>query len=152
MDNVKEIWDSSVEYVKQFAMPIIERAKTFFATCSYVEYAIMGVIVLIPVLAIILAVAGRKARRRRRSQKIAYAEVAAPVKSRREDDYYRPRKRRVRYIKTYASKALKERASQKRMYCKMDQATLMATGLLGIGLGMMVQRSATDSRSRMFRF
>ena len=149
--NIKETMAPAIEAVKQFAMPVIEKLKAFLATCTYVEFAIMGVIVLIPILAIILAVAGRKARRRRRRQNVVY--VDAPVKSRRVDDYYRPRKRRVRYVKTYAAKAMKKRpAQQTKMYCKMDQATLMATGLFGIGLGMMVQKSAANGKMNMYRF
>lgn len=136
-----------MDKVKQIAMPILQKAKDFLASCSYSDYVIMGVIVLIPVLAIILAIAGKKSRRRRN---VVYVDRPVRCRCRREANYYRPRKRRVRYIKTYASKALKERANQKKLYCKLDQSTLMATGLFGLGLGMMMRKSAAQDKRDLY--
>ena len=138
-----------VDKVKQIALPIYEKVKAFLASCSYTDYVIMGVIVLIPVLAIILAAAGKKSRRRR-GQNVVYVDRPVRCRSRREMNYYRPRKRRVRYIKTYASKALKARPPQKKLYCKLDQSTLIATGLFGLGLGMMAQKSAMQDKRNNF--
>ena len=133
-----------MDKVKQFAMPILQKAKDFLASCSPTDLVILSVIVLIPILAIILAVVGKKNRRRRKN--VVY--VDRPVCCRRRDMYYRPRKRRVRYIKTYASKAVKELANQKKLYCKLDQSTLMATGLFGLGLGMMIHKSSVQDNRR----
>ena len=142
-----------VDKVKQFAMPLLQKAKDFLVSCSYPDLVIMGVIVLIPVLAIILAIASKKSRRRSRRQNVVYVE--RPVRmSRRERNYYKPRKRRVRYIKTKASKVFKRRAKQlakqKTVYCKLDQSTLLATGLFGVGLWMMAHKAALDEKKNLY--
>ena len=136
----------AVDAVKKMVMPIVAKVSSFLASCSYTDLVILGVIALIPVLAIILAIASSKSRRRKNSY---YVDGGASRRlSRYERNYYRPRKRRVIYIKTKAPKVLKQRAKQKKVYCKMDQSTLMATGLFGMGLGMMIHKAAAEEKNR----
>ena len=142
--------------IKQYAWPLLQRAKDFLASCSYVDFVIMGVIVLIPILAVILAIASRKNKGgRRRQQNTVYIDRPVYVrKSRYERNYFKPRKRRVRYIKTNAPKVMKQRAKQrakqKRLYCKMDQTTLLATGLFGASLGMMAHKAALEEKKKFY--
>lgn len=128
---------------------ILQKVSSFLSACSPLDLVIMGVIVLIPVLAIILAIASRRARKRGYGS----LHVGKRYRQRRKkksgyDDYYLPRKHRVRYVKTKAPKARK-RVKTEYVYCKPDQARMLATGIFGVGLGMMLHRSVLDEKRRM---
>lgn len=142
-----------VDAVKQMIKLAVSKVSGFLASCSKAELVILGAIVLIPVLAIILAIANRKTRRRRQNSYYVDRRASRPRrrrKNRHEDDYYLPRKHRVRYVKTMAPKVRKQRAKTKTLYCKLDQSTLLATGIFGVGLGMMIQKAALEEKKKLY--
>lgn len=130
---------------------ITQKVSGFLSTCTPIDLVILGVIVLIPVLAIILAIASRRARKRGYGNlyvgKTRYKHTRK--KNRGYDDYYLPRKHRVRYIKTKAPKA-RRRVKVEHVYGKADQATILATGIFGVGLGMMAHRALLEEKRRMY--
>ena len=130
---------------------IMQKVSSFLSTCSPLDLVILGVIVLIPVLAIILAIASRRARKR------GYGNLyvgKTRYKRRRQkksgyDDYYLPRKHRVRYVKTKAPKA-RRRVKVEHVYGKPDQATILATGIFGVGVGVMLHRAVLEEKRRIY--
>ncbi len=132
---------------------IIEKAGSFLASCSYMDLAILGVIVLIPVLAIILVIATKASRKRRGDRLYVDRRASRPVrrrkKSRYEDTYYLPRKHRVRYIKTMKPRG-RRRVKVQRVYGPADQSTLLATGLFGVGLGVMAYKAVIEEKKNFY--
>ncbi len=134
---------------------IIGKLASFLSSCSYTDLAILGVIVLIPVLAIILAIATAASRRRNGRDRLYVDRRASRraarkrKKSRYEDTYYLPRKHRVRYVKTMKPRGRK-RVKVQRVYMKADQSTMLATGLFGVGLGVMAYRAAMEEKKRFY--
>ncbi len=132
---------------------MIEKAGSFLASCSYMDLAILGVIVLIPVLTIILAIAAKASRRRRGDRLYVDRRASRPVrrrkKNRYEDTYYLPRKHRVRYIKTMKPRG-RRRVEIQRVYCPADQSTMIATGLFGVGLGVMAYRAVMEEKKYFY--
>ena len=132
---------------------ITQKISSFLSSCSPLDLVILGVIVLIPVLAVILAIASRASRKRGYDNlyvdrpKSRQRKRKKRKKSNGGDDYYLPREHRVRYIKTMAPKARK-RVKVERVYGKADQATILATGIFGVGLGVMLHRAAQEERYR----
>ena len=132
---------------------IIGKVGSFLASCSYMDLAILGVIVLIPVLAIILAIAAKASRKRRGNQLYVDRRGSRPVrrrkKNRYEDTYYLPRKHRVRYIKTMKPRG-RRRVKVQRVYGPADQSTMIATGLFGVGLGVMAYKAVMEEKKNFY--
>jgi hypothetical protein len=132
---------------------IIGKVGSFLAGCSYMDLAILGVIVLIPVLAIILAIATGASRKRRVDRLYVDRRASRPVrrrkKNRYEDTYYLPRKHRVRYIKTMKPRGRKQVKVQ-RVYGEADQSAMLATGLFGVGLGVMAYKAAIEEKRKFY--
>ena len=71
----------------------------------------------------------------------------------RGEDYYKPRERRVFYVKTFKPKdpvVPKEQPVQvQKVYGKADQATIMATGLFGLGLGLIARNVLGNDKKKI---
>ena len=136
--------------VKEIMWKAFQKASSFLSGRSYKELAILGVIVLIPVLAIVLLMASkatlkRKYKRLRDGYDYPCRSKRRYKRKNRYDDYYLPRKHRVRYVKTMSPKVKKDKKPVQKVYTPMDQTTLVATGLLGLSLGMALRQ---DSQPR----
>ena len=88
----------------------------------------------------------RAQRRAERREDRYYREL---IRQKRREDYYKPRKRQVLYVKTMAPKANKQVKTQT-VYATADQATMMATGIVGMGIGAMAY-SALLNEKKKFR-
>ena len=136
-----------MDAVKTIVWQAYQKVSSFLLRCSYKELAFLGVIVLIPVLAIVFLMASKASLKRKYNRlRDGYCSCGGRRSRRknRSDDYYLPRKRRVIYVKTGAPKMKKTETVQK-VYTPMDQTTLVATGLLGLSLGMALRQ---DSQPR----
>jgi thymidylate kinase len=137
-----------VDAVKNIVWQAYQKVSSFLSSCSYKELAVLGVIVLIPVLAIIFLMASKASLKRKykrlRDGYGSYERKRRRRRKNRYDDYYLPRKHRVRYVKTSAPKTKKKESVQK-VYTPMDQTTLLAAGVLGLSLGMALHQ---DSQPR----
>jgi len=60
----------------------------------------------------------------------------------RSENYYRPRKRRVRYIKTKAPK----KSKVQQVYVPADRSAMLATGIFGVSLGIMAHRAIMEEK------
>ena len=73
------------------------------------------------------------------------------LQMKRDEDYYKPRERHVLYVKTFKpkdSEASKNQVSVKRVYKPADQATIMATGLFGVGIGLIAHRAFQNDKNK----
>ncbi len=90
--------------------------------------------------------ADRRAQRRaERREDRYYREL---IRLKRREDYYKPRKHRVRYVKTMAPK-VKKAPKVQRVYAAADQSTMMATGIVGMGLGAMAYSALTGDKKKL---
>lgn len=133
---------------------IMQKVTGFLAACSYTDLAILGVIVLIPVLAIILLIVKKTSRKHRKMDRYPIDnrwQTKRPkrvrAKTRTVEAYYMPRKRRVFYVKTKAPK--KRRIKTKVVYARADRSTMLATGLFGLGLGVMAHRAILEDSKKL---
>ena len=133
---------------------IAQKATGFLTNCSYKDLAILGVIALIPILAVILLIVKKTSCKHR---KMDYYPIddrrqtkhpkRIRTKTRTVDTYYMPRKRRVFYVKTKAPK--KRRVKTKVVYTRADRSTMLATGLFGLGLGVMAHRAILEDLKKL---
>lgn len=92
---------------------------------------------------------GRAERRAlRRAEKREDRYYRALIRQKRRENYYKPRKRRVFYVKTKAPKARRQ-AKVQRVYAAADQSTMMATGIVGMGIGAMAYRTLVEEKRRI---
>ena len=146
------------------------KAKGFFEGLDKDKWLLYGGIALgVIVLLIIIRAMMRSGRRRRnaffdivrangraerralrRAEKREDRYYRELIRQKRREDYYKPRKRRVFYVKTKTPKA-KRHAKVQRVYAAADQSTMMATGIVGMGIGAMAYRALLQDRRR-FRF
>ena len=86
----------------------------------------------------------RAQRRAERREDRYYREL---IRLKRREDYYKPRKRQVLYVKTMAPKANKQVKTQT-VYATADQATMMATGIVGMGIGAMAYSALLNEKKK----
>ncbi len=125
-----------------------------------------GVIVLLLLIIIMIRISGRRPRlsysggvvgaggnvyvdkraqrRAERREDRYYREL---IRQKRREDYYKPRKRRVLYVKTMAPK-VKKKVEVRHVYTTNDQATMMATGIVGMGIGAMTYSALMNNKKK----
>ena len=86
----------------------------------------------------------------RRAQRFEYKCYRRLLRQRSKDKYYLPRKRRVRYVKTKKPR-LQRPVKVQRVYGKADQSTMLATGIVGVGLGLMAHRAILEETRKFHR-
>ena len=125
-------------------MTIWEKITNALNTWTPMDMLIVATLVLIPlitVVLILLTIANNKKRKRMKDsgtaeEPVAATVVAAPVVK---------RERRVRHITTNAPQRVRVRVRTKNL-CKVDRSLLVATGIFGVGLGIMIHRAADGRR------
>ena len=86
----------------------------------------------------------RAQRRAERREDRYYREL---IRMKRREDYYKPRKRQVLYVKTMAPKTAKPIQAQT-VYATADQATMIATGIVGMGIGAMTYSALMKEKNK----
>ena len=161
----------------EFIKTITQKVSDFLANCEALDLVILGVIILIPILAIVFAAASKsyanqqikragfdldmRGRRRRMAQSRGYRPSGKRRGRRRGGrrypmgypSYSARREFRVHYIEPLAHRNATRKESMAgqtpvvKVRSKMDQGTLLATGIFGLGVGLMVHRAAKDDRN-----
>ena len=157
-----------------FIKTITQKVSNFLQNCEALDLVILGVIILIPILAIVFAAASKsyakeqikragfaremRGRRRRQAQggsrggsrwrSGGRGRGRAPIS---RYPAYPPRKEfRAHYIEPLAHSRACRREDRalnsviKVKSSKTDQAAMLATGIFGVGLGFMIHRAAKD--------
>ena len=92
--------------------------------------------------------AERRAMRRAERREDRY--YRALIRERRREKYYLPRKRRVIYVKTKAPKTVQKPVQTvQQVYGPVDQAAMLATGIFGVGVGMMAQTAIENEKKKL---
>ncbi len=126
-------------------MTIWEKITNALSTWAPMDVLIVATLVLIPLITVVLILVtianGKKRKKLKTSEAVeepiaASTVVAAPVEK---------KERRVRHITTNAPQRVKVRVRTKNL-CKVDRSLLVATGIFGVGLGMMIHRAADGRR------
>ena len=124
---------------------MLDKVLEFLRTSSSTELLMLGTLILVPFITIVLlviAIANGKKRKAAKTEE-PVAEVAAPV-----EEPVETKEHRVRYVTTAkAPEQVKVKVRVKNL-CKVDQSLLIATGIFGVGLGMMIHRAADDNCRR----
>ena len=86
----------------------------------------------------------RAQRRAERREDRYYRDL---IRMKLREDYYKPRKRQVLYVKTMAPKNAKPIQAQT-VYATADQATMIATGIVGMGIGAMTYSALLNEKKK----
>ena len=125
---------------------MLDRILDFLRNCSATDLLFLGTLILIPFITIVLiivAIANGKKRKVAKAEDAVAVEEVAPV-----EETVETKEHRVRYITTAkAPEKVKVKVRVKNL-CKVDQSLLIATGIFGVGLGMMIHRAADDTCRR----
>lgn len=139
-----------VDGVKQFAQSALQKVSGFLTECSPIDLVIVGVIALIPVLAIVLLIANASHKKKQVARFNGAHPVKKSQKSKKQTGYVGGgrsgrREFQVRYVHTLAPKETrKHRSNGDHSGRRADGAALLATGVFGVGLGMMIYRAAQE--------
>ncbi|MBE6633391.1 MAG: hypothetical protein E7620_03490 [Ruminococcaceae bacterium] len=123
-------------------MTVWEIIKDALLNFTATDWVLLGALILIPLITIVLViVAIVNGRKRKVAEPVAEAAVEAPAEA--EEKAEEPKPKKIRYITTNAPERTRVRVRVKNL-CKVDQSLLVATGIFGVGLGLMIQKAVND--------
>ena len=129
-------------------MTVWEIIKDALMNFTATDWLILGALSLVPLIAIMLVLVAIFNGRKRRSKDVpaeetAVAAVEAPAETEEKEEAEEPKTRKIRYITTNAPERTRVRVRVKNL-CKVDQSLLIATGIFGVSLGLMIQKAVDD--------
>ena len=122
-------------------MTIFEKITNALSTWAPTDVLIVATLVLIPLITVVLILV-TIANGKKRKQLEASGAVEEPVAAATPVE---KKELRVRHITTHAPERVKVRVRTKNL-CKVDRSLLLATGIFGVGLGMMIHHAADGRR------